>query len=81
LVDHFEWLERFSDRMIGVHLHDVCGIIDHQVPGMGEVDFNRIAPYIPIQALRTLEIGPQASLEQISAGLEILADCGCIEKI
>ena len=67
LVDHFEWLERFSDRMIGVHLHDVCGIIDHQAPGMGEVDFNHIAPYLPIQAQRTLEIGPQASLEQISS--------------
>jgi putative hydrolase of the HAD superfamily len=81
LVDHFEWMDRFSDRMIGVHLHDDCGIIDHQVPGMGEVDFNRIAPYIPIQAQRTLEIGPQASLEQISAGLKILVSSGCIEKM
>jgi hypothetical protein len=48
---------------------------------MGEVDFNRIAPYIPIQAQRTLEIGPQASLEQISAGLKILVSSGCIEKM
>jgi len=81
LVDHFEWLDRFSERMIGVHLHDVCGIIDHQVPGMGDIDFKRIAAYIPIQAQRTLEIGPQVGIDALSQGLKVLADSGCIEKI
>lgn len=81
LIDHFEWLKRFSERMIGVHLHDVCDITDHQVPGMGDVDFARIAPYIPINAQRTLEIGPQASLVQMAEGLKLLAESGCIQKI
>lgn len=81
MADHFEWLERFSDRMIGVHLHDVCGIIDHQVPGIGDVDFARIASYIPVQAQRTLEIGPQASLDQLLQGLKVLSASGCINKI
>jgi len=81
LVDHYEWLKRFSDRMIGVHLHDVCGIIDHQVPGMGDVDFSRIAPYIPIHAQRTLEIGPQFRPDQIIIGLQILSKQGCIDRI
>jgi len=80
-VDHFEWLKRFSERMIGVHLHDVRGINDHQPPGMGDMNFAEIAPYIPVQAQRTLEIGPKISLEQISAGLEILAKSGCIQKM
>ena len=79
--DHFEWLEQFSERMIGVHLHDVCGITDHQVPGMGDVDFARIAPYIPINAQRTVEIGPQANLAQMAEGLKLLAESGCIQKI
>lgn len=80
-VDHFEWLERFGKRMIGVHLHDVRGLTDHQVPGKGAVDFARIAPYIPIQAQRTLEIGPHATLAEVTRGLEVLTASGCIERI
>ncbi len=81
LVNHDEWLNRFSTRMIGVHLHDVIGITDHQVPGTGDVDFRRIAKFIPEYALKTFEIGPQASLEELAGGLEYLVACGCIEKI
>ena len=82
LVEHSQWLERFSSRMIGIHLHDVKdGIIDHQVPGEGEFDFKWLAPYIPIQAQRTLEIGPQFDLSQIVQGLQFLAGQGCIDKI
>lgn len=80
-VRHFEWLERFSKRMIGVHLHDVICIKDHQAVGKGEVDFAAIAPYIPTSAQRTLEIGPRASLEELAESLKLLADKGCIEKI
>jgi len=75
------WMDRFQERLIGVHLHDVIGIQDHQVPGMGDVDFRRIAPYITDGVLCTLEIGPDASLEEIAAGLEVLVDTGCIKKI
>jgi HAD superfamily hydrolase (TIGR01549 family) len=81
LADHFEWLERFSERMIGVHLHDVCGITDHQVPGKGDVNFTRIAPYIPAHVQCTLEIGPRASLNEMAEGLKLLAESGCIQKI
>ncbi len=80
-VRHFEWLERFSSRMIGVHLHDVIGITDHQAPGKGDVDFTALAPFIPASAQRTLEIGPQASLEELSRGLAILVEKGCIQKL
>ena len=34
-----EWLERFGDRIVGTHLHDVIGFTDHHAPGLGEVDF------------------------------------------
>lgn len=80
MADHFVWLERFSERMIGVHLHDVCGITDHQVPGIGEVDFLKIAPFIPAHAQRTLEIGPQATVEELIQALRILTTSGCIQE-
>jgi len=75
------WMELFQERLIGVHLHDVVGIQDHQVPGMGDVDFSKIAPYITDGVLCTLEIRPDASLEEIATGLEVLVDAGCIKKI
>lgn len=81
LVPMMDWLEKFGKRMVGCHLHDVSGITDHQAPGMGEVDFKRIAPFIPENACRTLEIGPQATLEQLADGLEVLASAGCIGRI
>ncbi|HOE70401.1 MAG TPA: HAD-IA family hydrolase [Brevefilum sp.] len=81
MVSHFEWLERFSSRMVGVHFHDVIGITDHQVPGQGDVDFTAISRYIPDSAQLTLEIGPKASLTDLVEGLQRLADHGCIERI
>lgn len=81
LVPMMDWLEGFGSRMVGCHLHDVQGIADHQAPGLGQVNFRRIAPYIPENACRTLEIGPQATLTELAAGLEILAESGCIKRL
>lgn len=81
LVKNEEWLETFSNRMIGVHLHDVIGITDHQVPGKGEVDFKKIALYLPEECNKTLEIGPQATLGELASGLEFLSKSGCIRRL
>ncbi len=81
LVNQVVWIERFKSRMIGVHLHDVKGLRDHCVPGTGDVDFTRVASWIPQHALRTLEITPDASLLDIAAGLEVLHGSGCIIRI
>ncbi|HPX95417.1 MAG TPA: HAD-IA family hydrolase [Brevefilum fermentans] len=81
LVPHFEWLERFSSRMVGVHFHDVIGITDHQVPGQGDVDFTAISRYIPDSAQITLEIGPKASLTDLAEGLQRLVNHDCIKRI
>jgi HAD superfamily hydrolase (TIGR01549 family) len=80
VVPFMEWLERFGNRMVGTHLHDVIGLTDHQTPGIGDIDFSQIAPYIPENACRTLEIGSQATLPDIAEGLEVLTKAGCIRK-
>lgn len=81
LGSHQEWLERFSHRIIGAHLHDVIGVTDHQAPGVGQIDFRKIAAYLPETALITLEVGPQASIKDLSRGLEVLAESGCVTRI
>ena len=77
---HIAWLERFASRIIGVHLHDVAGITDHLAPGLGEVDFDVVAAYLPENAFRTCEIQTFNTPEQIKAGLKILSDRGCISN-
>lgn len=67
-----EWLDRFSNRIIEIHIHDVKGITDHFSPGIGEVDFNKLAAYVPENALRIMELHPINSPEQINSGMKIL---------
>jgi HAD superfamily hydrolase (TIGR01549 family) len=81
LVKHEEWLERFGRRMIGVHIHDVRGITDHLAPGQGSVNYGTIAPYLPESCLKTLEIGPQTTIEEIAKGLELLTAAGMINRL
>ena len=76
-----EWLERFAPRIIGTHLHDVINTADHYAPGLGNVDFETIYRYLPADAFRTCEFQNFNSPEQVKAGLEFLAEHGCIKKL
>ena len=77
---HEEWLKRYSSRIIGVHLHDVIGVNDHYAPGLGEVDFNWVAAYLPKDAFRTCELQPTNTTEQVKNGLKFLLEHGCIRS-
>jgi HAD superfamily hydrolase (TIGR01549 family) len=78
---HEEWLRRYSSRIIEVHLHDVNGVNDHYAPGLGEVDYDKIASYLPEGALRTFELQPANSPEQVKAGLMYLVEHGCVKPV
>lgn len=77
---HEEWLRRFGGprgRIIGVHLHDVVGITDHQAAGKGQMDWEMVARYLPANALRTCEFLSSNSAEEVAAGARLLAEKGC----
>lgn len=76
---HYTWLDRFKDRIVGVHLHDVQGIRDHLSPGTGTVNFEEIAKALPVNALRTMEIRSDQTPIQVVAGLKTLAEKGCVQ--
>jgi sugar phosphate isomerase/epimerase len=78
---HEEWLQRYSSRIIEVHLHDVKGINDHFAPGLGEVDFDMVASYLPEDAIRTFELQVVNTPEQVKASLQFLAEHGCIKTV
>ena len=73
-----EWLDRFGTRIFGVHLHDVRGLEDHFAPGLGNIDFDILAKYIPSTAIRTLEIRGNNSEDEIRSGMEILNKAGVL---
>jgi sugar phosphate isomerase/epimerase len=78
-VRHREWLERYANRMVGVHLHDIKGIRDHFAAGLGEVDWDMVARYLPRKALRTLEFHARNTPDQLETALKFLASKDCIE--
>jgi len=75
-----EWLERFGDRMIGVHLHDNDGEKDHIAPGLGTIDWELVGTFIPASAIRTFEIRGFTTPDQIREAQELLHETGCIER-
>lgn len=75
---HLEWLDRFHQRLVGVHLHDIQGISDHNAPGLGEVDFIELASYLPENAFRTCELRTGTTPLQVVAGMEYLVEKGCV---
>jgi len=76
---HKDWLTRYASRMFGTHLHDVVGLTDHYAPGLGEIDFAWIASFLPGTAFRTFEILPGNTLAQVSNGIKVLVNAGCIK--
>ena len=76
LGTHEEWLRRFAGRMIGIHLHDVVGLTDHLAAGLGQIDWDMVARYLPANVLRTAEFQSSNSPAQVAAGLKWLVDNG-----
>jgi sugar phosphate isomerase/epimerase len=65
------WLDRFSSRLIGFHVHDTIGYAgDHQAPGDGKVDFQRLAGYARGDVPCVLELSPGVPPDRVRAGLE-----------
>lgn len=78
-TSHEEWLSRFGDRMIGIHLHDVLGIRDHRPPGKGDVNWNMVAEYVPQEALKVCEIAEWNEAEQIRGVVDFLQKQGILD--
>jgi sugar phosphate isomerase/epimerase len=79
---HAAWLQRYASRMIGVHFHDVIGLKDHHAAGSGEVDWKLVGTHLPSHGIiRACEFRPYVTSEQTVAGLQFLADQGCIARL
>lgn len=71
-IKHREVLDRFSRRMIGMHLHDIEGTDDHRAPLKGTFDFRQLLPYIKSDTLKVIEAHHPATAEEIAQGKKYL---------
>lgn len=68
-----DWLEKFSKRLIGFHLHDtIAPGSDHLAPGDGAIDFSEIAPFFSDKIPMVMELNPLVPPERVCAGLELI---------
>ena len=72
LEEHEEYLGRYGDRLVGMHIHDVTLSRDHKPPGRGEFDFRRIENYLRMDTIKVFEIHPPASPEEVREGVEFI---------
>jgi len=75
---HEEWLSRFRDRMVGIHLHDVLGISDHHAPGKGDMNWEMVTRYLPPRIVKVCEIGEWNDEEQMQGVVEFLQKKGVL---
>lgn len=76
LEKHSEFLKKYHQYIVGMHIHDIDGGQDHLVPGMGNFDFTVLKPYLKKNTIKVLEIHPPANAEQVKAAVSYLNDLG-----
>jgi sugar phosphate isomerase/epimerase len=71
-VDHYEWMTRVSQRLIGCHLHDTKWPgRDHLAPFQGDVEYERLLPLLPRDTLFVFEMSPRRTREEILTALAL----------
>lgn len=78
ITDRSAWFDLLGDRLLGTHLHDVRGLVDHRAPGTGDVDFQWLAARVGASAARTFEIDQHEPDEAVAHAIEVLRAAGLI---
>ena len=78
MIEHASWFPAIGGRIIGAHLHDVRGILDHRGPGSGSLDWAMVAAHLPAGVVRTLEIDQHEPEESVAGAKAFLNGRGVL---
>lgn len=70
--DPGEYLKRYKERLVGLHIHDVTRTRDHKAPLEGNLDYGPIREILRRDLIRVLEVHPSATPEEVRAGADYL---------
>ena len=70
IAPHNDYLRRFADCILGIHLHDLKGIDDHLAPFSGDFDWSLIADFMREGLIKVIEAHPPATPQQIKNAIE-----------
>ena len=65
-------LDAYSEKMIGMHLHDVRGLDDHLSPGQGEIEYGEIRPFMKPGLIKVLEIHSKVEKKELLEGVRFI---------
>lgn len=71
-----EYLKRYEESLVGLHLHDVIRSRDHKAPLEGNLDYGPIREILKRDLVRVLEVHPAATPEEVRAGADYLRQLG-----
>lgn len=74
--EHEEYLRRYADRMVGMHVHDTQLARDHRAPGQGSTDFAMLTKYVRPDTILTIELHADVLAEHITHGVDWLLSLG-----
>jgi len=72
--DRLAYLKLYRDKLFGMHLHDVKGILDHRPPGSGEINFSIFREFLNNRISAIMEIAPQFPLSDIKDSVDYLRE-------
>ncbi len=66
------FLKNYCKLMLGMHLHNIKDLKDHQAPTCGDFDFNRLRAFVLPKTIKVIEAHQQASEEDIKKSVNYL---------
>jgi sugar phosphate isomerase/epimerase len=78
---HQRFFALLRSRLIGCHLHDVRGLVDHRAPGNGTLDWAMVRAGIPATAAHTCEIDQREPEASLAVAIHALRRHGIVGEI
>ncbi len=66
IVSKSAWLKAYGSRLVGLHVHDAVGLVDHLAPGHGEIDFEPIQKWISPERPLVIELSPGTARSDVA---------------